>query len=95
MHDGFDAEEDKLQYRQGGTLYPIGRSLRSTFSSPEDEELQPRITSLMVELSHQPYEPMPCETRGADRADPTPHQGGGKEASGSLLHQLARFLRRH
>ena len=91
MRDGYDTEEEDLQHRQGGQLYPIGRSLRSTFSPPDGEELQPKITSLMVELSHQPYESMPYEIPARYEQKEAAHPSSPP----SIREQLARFFRRH
>ncbi len=95
MKNGFDAKEDELKNRQGGKLYPIGMSLRSTFSPPDGEELQSRITSLMVELSHQPYEPLGSEPSPR----PTPSHAEAHQSEQavprSLLRQLTRMFRRH
>jgi hypothetical protein len=84
MVDGYDREEDDLQHRQGGALYPLGRSLRSTFPAPDGEDLQPRITTLMVELAHQPYE---CKTAPAQQTRPA------EAPPPSILGQLTSFFR--
>jgi hypothetical protein len=86
MNNGFDRDEDELQHRQGASLYPVGRSLRATFPAPDGEDLQPRITTLMVELAHQPYE---HETQAKGQA-PRPAEAPAP----SLLHQLTSFFRR-
>jgi hypothetical protein len=88
MDNGVDREEE-LQFRQDGQLYPVGRSLRSTFPAPDGEELQPRITSLMVELAHQPYETArPVSTAPVDRVSPPPAGGAP-----SILSHLKRLFR--
>lgn len=80
MNDGFQSEKDEAQYPQNARLDPLGRSLRSTFQPPDGEELQPRIASLMIELSQQHYD-------GATSIRPAP-----PSPRRSLLRRLTRLL---
>lgn len=89
MTEGSHRDEDELEHRQG-RLYPLGRSLRSTFPIHDGEELQPRITSLMVELSHQPYDRPVTPSRPQPAATTSP----STTTSPSAIHQIARFFRR-
>ena len=82
MSDVFERDEE-LDQRQDGRLHPLGHSLRRTFPPRDGEELQSRITSLMVELSHLPYE---RQASAAIRTD--------EAASPTVLHHFARFFRR-
>ncbi|SEN23268.1 hypothetical protein SAMN05192583_2316 [Sphingomonas gellani] len=84
MNDGFHTAHDEFHPSNDGRLDPIGRSLRSTFEPPDGEELQPRIASLMIELSHQDYEPEDC----------SPLTNEAAPAKASLMHRLTRFLQR-
>jgi hypothetical protein len=90
MSNGYDSAEEEFQANQASKLYPVGRSLRTTFPAPDGEDLQPRITTLMVELAHQPY-----ERDGNDRLiseGPPCAADTGRELS--LLSQIARLFRR-
>ena len=71
-------QEDDLHHRQGARLYPVGRSLRSTFPALDGDDLQPRIASLMIELSHEQYgaQAEACSTPLAPNGDPAPGRIG-------------------
>ena len=92
MSNGYDSAEEELQASQAPKLYPVGRSLRTTFPAPDGEDLQPRITTLMVELAHQPYE---RDSNGSNRAmseAPPCAAHAGRELS--IFGQIARLFRR-
>lgn len=92
MSNGYDSAEEELQANQAPKLYPVGRSLRTTFPAPDGEVLQPRITTLMVELAHQPYE---RDGNGNDRfmSEVAPCAADPRREL-SLLSQIARLFRR-
>jgi hypothetical protein len=57
MDDAYDADDDSLKQRQGAALYPVGRTLRSTFDAENHDSLGADVTALMLSLSRIPYEP--------------------------------------
>jgi len=92
MSNGYDSTEEEMQANQAANLYPVGRSLRTTFPAPDGEDLQPRITTLMVELAHQPYErDGHGDTRLTTEAPPYAANTGRES---SFFGQIARLFRR-
>ena len=56
MDEAYDPDDEALQHRQGGAVYPIGRVLRSTYDADNHETLSAEVTALMISLSRVPYE---------------------------------------
>ncbi|WP_375419880.1 hypothetical protein [uncultured Sphingomonas sp.] len=57
MDEPYDADDERLEQRQGAALYPLGRALRSTYDADNHETLSAEVTALMINLSRVPYEP--------------------------------------
>lgn len=60
MVDGFgtkDDDEQDLQVRQGGKLYPVGQALRATYDADNHATLSRDVTVLMLDLARVPFEP--------------------------------------
>ena len=57
MDESYDADDERLEQRQGAGLYPLGRALRSTYDADNHATLSAEVTALMINLSRVPYEP--------------------------------------
>ena len=57
MDESYDADDERLEQRQGAGLYPLGRALRSTYDADNHATLSAEVTALMIDLSRVPYEP--------------------------------------
>lgn len=66
------SDDDMLQARQGGTLYPVGKALRATYDANNHETLSRDVTRLMLALSRVPYERMPVGVARPAAPDPAP-----------------------
>jgi hypothetical protein len=69
MNEAYEREEE-LKDRQDGRTFRVGRVLRRTFDERGDEVLEPRITRLMLQLTHLPYGDERCSTPAAMEATP-------------------------
>ena len=66
MAEDFNHEEE-LKVRQGASVYPIGRALRSTFDAENHHSLRSDITGLMLRLSHITIDPNEPAVPGTQR----------------------------
>lgn len=83
MSDPYDADDERLKQRQGAVLYPVGRTLRSTYDADNHETLSADVTALMLALARVPYEP--CAKAPAVAAE--------QPAARSLMSRVRTLLR--
>jgi hypothetical protein len=67
--------EAELEHRQGGTLYTVGRVLRSTYDAENHHTLGRDVTGLMLDLARVPTD-APVPPLPAAAATPPPPRRG-------------------